>query len=62
MENTGLIIKDFTGELYDPRYLNPVGGVRPDLKWRAKMAWKAPKIVEVSVGMEINMYACAARK
>ncbi|HEY3891592.1 MAG: pyrroloquinoline quinone precursor peptide PqqA [Xanthobacteraceae bacterium] len=26
------------------------------------MAWKAPKIVEVSVGMEINMYACAARK
>ena len=29
---------------------------------RAKMAWKAPKIVEVPVGMEINMYACAARK
>jgi coenzyme PQQ precursor peptide PqqA len=27
-----------------------------------RMAWKAPKIVEVSVGMEINMYACAARK
>ncbi|MFB9268140.1 pyrroloquinoline quinone precursor peptide PqqA [Bradyrhizobium erythrophlei] len=26
------------------------------------MAWKAPKIVEVSVGMEINMYACAQRK
>ncbi|MBW5433389.1 pyrroloquinoline quinone precursor peptide PqqA [Bradyrhizobium canariense] len=26
------------------------------------MAWKAPKIVEVSVGMEINMYACALRK
>ena len=26
------------------------------------MAWKAPKIAEVSVGMEINMYACAARK
>jgi coenzyme PQQ precursor peptide PqqA len=26
------------------------------------MAWKAPKIVEVAVGMEINMYACAARK
>ncbi|HEX7566729.1 MAG: pyrroloquinoline quinone precursor peptide PqqA [Bradyrhizobium sp.] len=26
------------------------------------MTWKAPKIVEVSVGMEINMYACAARK
>jgi coenzyme PQQ precursor peptide PqqA len=29
---------------------------------RAIMAWKTPKIVEVSVGMEINMYACAARK
>jgi coenzyme PQQ precursor peptide PqqA len=27
-----------------------------------KMSWKAPKIVEVQVGMEINMYACAARK
>jgi len=26
------------------------------------MAWKAPKIVEVSVGMEINMYMCASRK
>ncbi|MBS0531947.1 MAG: pyrroloquinoline quinone precursor peptide PqqA [Proteobacteria bacterium] len=26
------------------------------------MAWKAPKIAEVSVGMEINMYACATRK
>ncbi|MGO8910290.1 MAG: pyrroloquinoline quinone precursor peptide PqqA [Bradyrhizobium sp.] len=26
------------------------------------MTWNAPKIVEVPVGMEINMYACAARK
>ncbi|MCZ4262814.1 MULTISPECIES: pyrroloquinoline quinone precursor peptide PqqA [Limimaricola] len=26
------------------------------------MAWKAPKIVEVEAGMEINMYACAKRK
>jgi len=26
------------------------------------MIWKSPKIVEVPVGMEINMYACAARK
>ena len=26
------------------------------------MAWKTPKIVEVPVGMEINMYMCAARK
>jgi len=31
-------------------------------KRSAKMAWKTPKIVEVPVGMEINMYACAARK
>jgi len=26
------------------------------------MIWKTPKVVEVPVGMEINMYACAARK
>jgi len=26
------------------------------------MAWKSPKIVEVPCGMEINMYASAARK
>jgi len=26
------------------------------------MAWKTPRIVEVPVGMEINMYMCAARK
>ncbi len=32
------------------------------LMWETEMAWKAPKIVEVAVGMEINMYACAARK
>jgi coenzyme PQQ precursor peptide PqqA len=30
--------------------------------WEDRMAWKTPKIVEVPVGMEINMYACAARK
>jgi len=30
--------------------------------WEIHMAWKTPKIVEVPVGMEINMYACAARK
>ena len=24
------------------------------------MAWKAPKIIEVAVGLEINMYACAS--
>ncbi|WP_369682876.1 pyrroloquinoline quinone precursor peptide PqqA [Rhodopseudomonas palustris] len=26
------------------------------------MVWKKPAIVEISVGMEINMYACAVRK
>jgi len=31
-------------------------------KKESLMAWKTPKIVEVPVGMEINMYACAARK
>ncbi len=25
------------------------------------MTWKAPKIIEVPVGMEINMYACAPK-
>ncbi|WFU14665.1 pyrroloquinoline quinone precursor peptide PqqA [Bradyrhizobium sp. CB3481] len=25
------------------------------------MKWNAPKIVELPVGMEINMYACASR-
>lgn len=40
-----------------------VGRKRPkSRKWRAKMAWKAPKIVEVPCGMEINMYVSATRK
>jgi coenzyme PQQ precursor peptide PqqA len=30
--------------------------------WENAMTWKTPEIVEVPVGMEINMYACAARK
>jgi coenzyme PQQ precursor peptide PqqA len=41
--------------------LSHEGEVRPVTR-RAKMAWKTPKIVEVPVGMEINMYMCAARK
>jgi coenzyme PQQ precursor peptide PqqA len=36
--------------------------VVPTLLGRTMMSWKTPKIVEVPVGMEINMYACAARK
>jgi coenzyme PQQ precursor peptide PqqA len=44
-----------------PELTSPSFGVVPKT-WRSEMAWKAPKIVEVPVGMEINMYACAARK
>jgi coenzyme PQQ precursor peptide PqqA len=25
------------------------------------MQWRAPKIVEIAVGMEINCYACAGK-
>jgi coenzyme PQQ precursor peptide PqqA len=54
--------KDLTGELFDPHYLMLEGGVRPVPKKERQMAWNAPKIIEVSVGMEINMYMCATRK
>ena len=27
-----------------------------------EMTWKTPKIAEIAVGLEINMYACAVRK
>jgi coenzyme PQQ precursor peptide PqqA len=57
----GLIIKDLAGELFIPHYFMGGGEVRPLYK-ESQMAWKTPKIVEVPVGMEINMYACAARK
>jgi coenzyme PQQ precursor peptide PqqA len=33
---------------------------RPNLRNRSTpMAWKTPKITVISVGMEINCYACA---
>lgn len=38
------------------------GAVFAPISWEDVMTWKAPKSVEVQVGMEINMYACAARK
>ncbi len=41
--------------------LRPEGEKSSALK-ETQMSWKTPKIVEVPVGMEINMYACAARK
>lgn len=37
-------------------------GGNPQPEEESQMAWNAPKIVEVPVGMEINMYACAARR
>jgi coenzyme PQQ precursor peptide PqqA len=44
-------------------YFSCQGGIRPvSFIKESQMAWKTPKIVEVPVGMEINMYACAARK
>jgi len=60
IETSGL--KDFAGELFDPQYLIHEGGGSSGKQKERQMAWKAPKIVEVPVGMEINMYACAARK
>ena len=43
--------------------VQPRREVRAKLTWEyIEMTWKTPKIAEVSVGMEINMYACAARK
>jgi coenzyme PQQ precursor peptide PqqA len=55
--------KDFAGEVQVPYYFNREGGDRPVFHNKeSQMAWKTPKIVEVPVGMEINMYACAARK
>jgi coenzyme PQQ precursor peptide PqqA len=36
--------------------------IAPRIQGVLKMAWKTPKIVEVPVGMEINMYACAAHR
>jgi coenzyme PQQ precursor peptide PqqA len=38
------------------------GAAFAPISWEDAMTWKTPKIVEVPVGMEINMYACAARK
>jgi coenzyme PQQ precursor peptide PqqA len=40
---------------------NSARGFAP-ITWETGMTWKTPKIVEVQVGMEINMYVCATRK
>jgi coenzyme PQQ precursor peptide PqqA len=39
-----------------------IGASFAPITWEIQMTWKTPKIVEVPVGMEINMYACAVRK
>jgi coenzyme PQQ precursor peptide PqqA len=36
--------------------------VRVHQQRRTPMSWKAPKIVEVALGAEINAYACAEAK
>jgi len=36
---------------------------RPNLaRGEREMTWKTPKIIELAVGLEINMYACAVRR
>ena len=34
-------------------------GTLPHIRRIATMAWKKPRVTEVSVAMEINCYACA---
>jgi coenzyme PQQ precursor peptide PqqA len=55
-------MKNFAGELFVPYYFTRRAEFVLFDAMESQMAWKAPKIVEVPVGMEINMYACAARK
>jgi coenzyme PQQ precursor peptide PqqA len=52
------LLAPLLSQSYRCRARSPVG----PRERRSKMTWKTPKIVEVPVGMEINMYACAARK
>jgi coenzyme PQQ precursor peptide PqqA len=57
----GVYNKKFCWRTFHSPLLYGADEVRPLYK-ESQMAWKTPKIVEVPVGMEINMYACAARK
>jgi coenzyme PQQ precursor peptide PqqA len=54
--------KRFHWRTFRSALVYPGGRISSGFARRAKMAWKTPKIVEVPVGMEINMYACAVRK
>jgi coenzyme PQQ precursor peptide PqqA len=59
-DGTNPFCLQWTGELFSPHYLSPWGLSSASQKGQ-QMAWKAPKIVELTVGMEINMYMCATR-
>jgi coenzyme PQQ precursor peptide PqqA len=54
--------KIFCWRSFGSLLLYRVGRSSSGFNKEGQMAWKTPKIVEVPVGMEINMYACAARK
>jgi coenzyme PQQ precursor peptide PqqA len=60
---TGFLDKKiFCWRSFGSLLLYRVGRSSSGFNKEGQMAWKTPKIVEVPVGMEINMYACAARK
>jgi coenzyme PQQ precursor peptide PqqA len=54
--------KKFNWRTFRSALLYRAGRISSEFEKESRMAWKAPKIVEVSVGMEINMYMCATRK
>ena len=49
----GRLVKSMPARPANPKWISPSEG---------SMTWKTPKIVEVAVGLEINMYACASLK
>ena len=61
-QSTVLFPQDLTGEVCSTHYVTCEGGYVRILQGSETMAWKAPKIVEVPCGMEINMYVSATRK
>jgi coenzyme PQQ precursor peptide PqqA len=52
------------GTLESSRFFCAVFVVDEDqsMKGEGNMTWRTPRIVEIAVGLEINMYACAVRK
>ena len=45
--------------LFKPRMVIAVRMINKPRRRRLVMSWKAPRIVEVQVAMEINCYVCA---